>query len=87
MVELFDDNSQDAIMDCVDWSKFGFDDRNGLQSTLWVGSEGIFYSISFFSMISPYLKRVLLFWILLLLKGELKIKGLILCDALDCGNY
>ena len=42
MVELFDDNSQDAIMDCVDWSKFGFDDRNGLQSTLWVGSEGIF---------------------------------------------
>ena len=41
MTELFVDNNQDTIMGCVDWSRFGFVDRNGLQSTLWVGSEGI----------------------------------------------
>lgn len=30
---------QDLIQ-CIDWSVFGFDGRNGNQSTLWVGSEG-----------------------------------------------
>ena len=28
------------IIDAVDWSVFGFDTRNGLSSTLWIGSEG-----------------------------------------------
>ena len=28
------------IIEAVDWSMFGFEGRNGIQSTLWVGSEG-----------------------------------------------
>lgn len=28
------------LVDAIDWSVFGFEGRNGTQSTLWVGSEG-----------------------------------------------
>ena len=31
---------QQAMIESVDWGVFGFEGRNGNQSTLWVGSEG-----------------------------------------------
>ena len=37
MAQLFTDDSK--ILDAVDWSKVGFQGRNGYQSTIWVGSE------------------------------------------------
>jgi len=40
MAKLFADDS--AILDSVDWSSFGFNERNGYQSTIWIGSEQAF---------------------------------------------
>uniref|UniRef100_A0A7M5XF59 JmjC domain-containing protein n=1 Tax=Clytia hemisphaerica TaxID=252671 RepID=A0A7M5XF59_9CNID len=40
MAELF--NNDEMILNAVDWSPFGFPQRNGRQSTIWIGSEGAF---------------------------------------------
>lgn len=40
MCNLCDDMPE--LLSAVDWSMFGFDGRDGMDSTLWIGSEGAF---------------------------------------------
>lgn len=41
MAELFQ-NKDEKVLAAVDWCKFGYPNRNGSDSTIWIGSEGSF---------------------------------------------